>query len=76
MICIQVQNLKKKKKIVLAMSLSYTPVTQCIMCLTFLMYERTRQRVNYGGQESLKTNKQTNKQRSNLKFMVLKHLLP
>ena len=62
---IQVQNLKKKK--VLVMFLKYTPVTQNIPCLIFLMYGRNTQRLNYGGQESKK---------NNLQFMILLHLWP
>ena len=36
------------------MSLKYTPVTQSILYLIFLMYVRTTQRLNYSGQESKK----------------------
>ena len=41
--------------------LKYTPVTQSILCLIFLMYVRTTQHINYGRQES-------EKQFSGLKF--------
>ena len=34
------------------MSLKYTPVTHRILCLIVLMYVRTIQHLNYGGQES------------------------
>ena len=34
------------------MSPKYTPVTQSILCLIFLMYVRTIQCLNCGGQES------------------------
>ena len=36
------------------MSPKYTPVTQSILCLTFLFYVRTMHRLNHGGQESIK----------------------
>ena len=36
------------------MSLKYTPVTQSILCLIFLMHVATIQRLNYSGQESKK----------------------
>ena len=36
------------------MSRKYTPVTQSILCLIFLMYVRIIQHLNYGGQESKK----------------------
>ena len=39
------------------MSLIYTPVTQSILCLIFLMYIKTTQRLNYVGQESNKKTK-------------------
>ena len=35
-------------------SLKYTPVTQSVLCLIFLMYVRSIQHLNYGGQESKK----------------------
>ena len=38
----------------LVTSLKYTPVTQSILCLIFLMYVSTIQRYNYCGQESKK----------------------
>ena len=34
------------------MSLKYTLVTESFLCLTFLMYVRTIQHLNYSGQES------------------------
>ena len=34
------------------MSLKYTPVTQSILCLSFLMYIRTTQHFVYSGEES------------------------
>ena len=49
---IQVQNLKK---IVLVMSLKYTPVTQSILCLILFMYVRTTQSLKYSGHKSKKT---------------------
>ena len=36
----------------LVMSLKFTPVTQSIKCLIFLMYVKTVRRLSYGGQES------------------------
>ena len=42
---------KLKKKIMLVTSLYCTPVLQYILHLVFLMYERTIQRLNCGGQE-------------------------
>ena len=42
-------SLKLKKKF---MSLKYTPVSQSILFLIFLMYVKTIQCLNYGGQES------------------------
>ena len=41
------------------MSLKYTPVAQNTLCLTFLMYVRTVQRLTYGGQESQKKKKKS-----------------
>ena len=49
---IQVQNLKK---IVLVMSLKYTPVTQSILCLILFMYVRTTQSLKCSGHKSKKT---------------------
>ena len=46
---IHVQNLKKK-----IMSLEYTPVTQSILCLIFLMCVLTTHNFNYSAQESKK----------------------
>ena len=36
------------------MSLKYTPVKQSTLCLTFLMYVKTIQHLNYRGQDSKK----------------------
>ena len=45
------------------MSLKYPLATICTICLIFLLYVRSIQRLNYGGKDSLKqTNKQTKKQ--------------
>ena len=46
--------IEEKKKIML-MSPKDTSVTQSILCLIFLMYVRTIQLLNCGGQESKKT---------------------
>ena len=56
--------IERKKKVMFVMSLEYTPVTQNVLCLMFLLYVRNVQRLNYGGQESGKTN---------LHFVILIH---
>ena len=48
---IQMQN-KKKKKIILIISLKYTSVAQPILCMICLMYVATIPCFNYGGPES------------------------
>ena len=53
---------KKKKKKVLVMPLRYTPVTQSILCLIFMMSVATIP--PYSGQES----------KNNLLFMILTYL--
>ena len=35
-------------------ALKYPPVTQSILCLIFLIHERTTQHLNYGGQDFIK----------------------
>ena len=44
----------KLKKMLYVMSPKQTPVSQCILCLIFLMHVRLRtiKSLNYGGQES------------------------
>ena len=44
----------KTEKIVLVMSCKYVPVTQSMLCQIFLMYVRTREHLNYGGQQPKK----------------------
>ena len=55
---------KKKKKKVLVMPLRYTPITQSILCLIFMMSVATIP--PYSGQES----------KNNLLFMILTYLWP
>ena len=49
-------------------ALKYTPVTQSVLCLILLIYVRTTQSLNYGGQESFFFFK--------LQLMILTHLWP
>ena len=54
----------KTENIALVMSLKYTPVTQSILCLTFSMYVRKTQCLNYSRQEP----------KINLRFMIQTYL--
>ena len=51
------------------MSLKYTPVTQSILCLVFLMHVETMHHLNYSGQESRGKKKK-------LQCMILTYLWP
>ena len=53
----------------LVMSLKYTPVTQSILCLIFLMYIATSQHLNYSGQENLKFKRERETERTECSYV-------